>query len=116
MLVFKFPFVEFETLMRRSKEVPLTILAVLALSVVSCRSGRRNCVDGQNHLLPDSACQAPGSGSSGSYGSGGSYGYYGAHYMYGGSSGGHVGDSVVGGSVSRGGFGGIGGSHGAGGE
>jgi len=105
--------------MRRSKEVPLTILAVLALSVVSCRSGRKNCVDGQNHLLPDSACQAPNSGSSGSYGagsSGGSYGYYGAHYIYGGSSGGHVGDSVVGGSVSRGGFGGIGGSGEAGGE
>lgn len=37
---------------------------------------------------------------------------YGAHYVYGGSSGGHVGDAVVGGSVSRGGFGAIGGGGG----
>ena len=37
---------------------------------------------------------------------------YGSHYVYGGSSGGQVGDGVIGGSVSRGGFGGIGGGHG----
>ncbi|HEY6848162.1 MAG TPA: hypothetical protein VI320_18425, partial [Terracidiphilus sp.] len=54
-----------------------------------------DCVDSTGHLLPDSPCQT---------------GSPGAHYWYGGSSGGHLGDSVVGGSsVSRGGFGGIGG-------
>jgi len=91
--------------MRRSREVQLTLLAALALSVTGCRDQRRNCVDSQNRLLPDSACQAPRSGY---YGGGG-------HYIYGGSSGGRVGDAVVGGSVSRGGFGGFGGSHGFGG-
>lgn len=93
--------------MRRSHEVPLTLLASLALTVTACRDQRQDCVDAHNRLLPASACQA---GSSGGYVPGG------AHYVYGGSSGGHVGDSVVGGSVSRGGFGGIGGSDGAGGE
>jgi hypothetical protein len=94
--------------MRRSKEVELTLLAALALSMTACREQRRNCVDSQNRLLPDSACQVPGSGSSGYYGTSG-------HYIYGGSSGGHIGDSVVGGSVSRGGFGGFGGSSASGG-
>ena len=107
--------------MRRSKEVQLTLLAALALTVVGCRDERRNCVDSQNHLLPDGACQVNNSGgASGSYGSTGSGtgyvgGYLGPHWIYGGSSGGHVGDSVVGGSVTRGGFGGVGGSHGFGG-
>jgi hypothetical protein len=90
--------------MRRSREVELTLLAALALSITACRDERRSCVDSQKRLLPDSSCQAPPSG-----------GYYGAHYIYGGSSGGRVGDAVVGGSVSRGGFGGIGGSGGEGG-
>lgn len=93
--------------MRRSREVPLTLLASLALTVTACRDQPRNCVDANNRLLPESACQA---GSSGGYVPGG------AHYVYGGSSGGHVGDTVVGSSVSRGGFGGIGGSHGEAGE
>jgi len=86
--------------MRKSKEVRTALLAAVALAMVGCRDERRDCVDMQNHLQPDSACQA-GAG--------------GAHYIYGGASGGHVGDTVVGGSVSRGGFGAIG--HGdAGGE
>jgi len=67
------------------------------LSMTACRDEQRNCVDAQNRLLPETNCQAGASGS---------------HYIYGGSSGGHVGDTVVGGSVSRGGFGGIGGGHG----
>lgn len=89
--------------MRKSREVQLTLLAAVALSMTACRDERRDCVDSQNHLLPEASCQA-GTG--------------GAHYVYGGSSGGHVGDSVVGASsVSRGGFGGIGGGDGgAGGE
>ncbi len=88
--------------MRKSREVQLTILAAIALSVTGCRNERRDCVDTQGRLQPDSTCQA---------------GMYGAHYVYGGSSGGHIGDTVVGGSVSRGGFGAIGGgSGGDGGE
>jgi len=89
--------------MRKSREVPLTLLAVVALSITACRDEPQNCVDAQNRLLPDAACQA---GSS----------LPGAHYIYGGSSGGHVGDAVVGGSVTRGGFGGIGGSDAGGGD
>jgi len=68
--------------------------------MTGCRDEQQNCVDAQNHLLPPSACQT---------------GATGAHYVYGGSSGGHVGDSVVGGSVSRGGFGSSGGDAGHGG-
>lgn len=98
MLVLKNP-------MRRSSEVRLTLLAALALSVTACRSEHRDCIDAYGHKLPDSACQASGGG------------YYGAHYIYGGSSGGHLGDTVVGGSATpRGGFGSFGGSHGGGGE
>jgi hypothetical protein len=87
--------------MRKSQEVPLTLLAVVALSMTACRDKHRDCVDAQNHLVSDSGCRAGGSG---------------GHYIYGGSSGGHAGDAVVGGSVSRGGFGGIGGSGHGGGE
>jgi hypothetical protein len=83
--------------MRKSREVQLTILAAIALSMTACRDERRDCVDAQNHLQPDSNCQV---------------GAPGAHYLYGGSSGGNIGDTVVGGSVSRGGFGGIGGGGG----
>jgi hypothetical protein len=84
--------------MRKSKEVQLTLLAAIALSMTACRDEHRDCVDAQNHLLPESNCQAGSSG---------------AHFVYGGSSGGHYGDSVVGASsVSRGGFGGIGGGGG----
>lgn len=99
MLVHENPF------MRRSREVRLTLLAAVALSVTACRSEHRDCADAQGRILPDSACQTGG-------------GYYGgAHYIYGGSSGGHIGDSVVGGSATpRGGFGSFGGSHSGGGE
>jgi len=103
-----------QNIMRRSKEVNLTLLAALALSVTACKQQPRNCVDAQNHLLPDSVCQVDSSsnrnGSTGYYG-----GYGGGHWMYGGSSGGHMGDAVVGGSMSRGGFGAIGHSGGFGG-
>ena len=54
-----------------------------------------------NHLQPDSVCEARSSTT-----------VY--HYVYGGASGGHYGDTVVGASVSRGGFGG--GEGGEGGE
>jgi len=87
--------------MRRSREVQLTLLASLALSLTACKNAPRHCVDAQNHLLPESYCHTGG--------------YVGAHFVYGGSSGGHFGDTVVGASVSRGGFGGFGGSGGEGG-
>jgi hypothetical protein len=85
--------------MRRSREVHLTLLAVVALSLTGCRDERADCVDPHNYKLPDSACQA---------------GSPGARYIYGGATGGHVGDAVIGGSVTRGGFGGFGGSGGGG--
>ena len=85
--------------MRKSREVPLTLLTVVALSLTACRDQNRDCVDAYGHKLPDASCDA---------------GATGAHYVYGGSSGGHVGDVVIGGSVSRGGFGGTGGSGGSG--
>ncbi|HEY2858993.1 MAG TPA: hypothetical protein VGJ21_11295 [Terracidiphilus sp.] len=89
--------------MRRSRQVHLTLLASVAFALTGCKPERRDCVDAQSRKLPDEACQAhPGS-----------TGYIpGAHFWYGGSSGGHVGDTVIGGGVSRGGFGSIGGSHG----
>jgi hypothetical protein len=85
--------------MRKSREVPITFLAVVAMSLTGCRDQRADCVDAQNRKLPDSSCQV---------------GSPGAHYIYGGSSGGNIGDTVVGGSVTRGGFGGFGGSGGSG--
>lgn len=91
--------------MRKSREVPLTLLAVAALasigSTTGCHDQPRHCVDAMNHLQPDSVCEAR-SGTT----------VY--HYVYGGASGGHYGDTVVGASVSRGGFGG--GEGGEGGE
>jgi len=106
--------------MRRSKDVSLTLLAALAISTTACDNRPvevRNCVDAQGHIIPDSNCQQ-GHGGTG-----------GAHFIYGGSSGGRVGDTVVGGSaeaeagahivsgedgVARGGFGHAGGGEGGG--
>jgi hypothetical protein len=94
--------------MRKSGEVPLTILAAIALSAVGCRDRSveaRNCVDAQGRIVPDQNCQQQPCG-------GGYLPMY--RYVYGGSSGGHEGDSVMGGrsspsggeeGVSRGGFG-----------
>jgi len=83
--------------MRKSREVPLTVLAALALSSTACNHPpvSRNCVDAHGHVVPESECQSHATG---------------VHYVYGGSSGGHIGDTVVGGSdteegVSRGGLG-----------
>lgn len=92
--------------MRKSREVPLTLLASVALAsmgpvgLIGCHDEPRHCVDAQNHLMPDANC-ATHSGGVGMF-----------HYVYGGSSGGHVGDIVIGASVSRGGFGGGGGEGG----
>jgi hypothetical protein len=84
--------------MRKSREVPLTLLAAAALASIGCHDRPRHCVDAQSHLMPDANCETHATG--------------GFHYVYGGSSGGHVGDIVIGASVSRGGFGGGGGEGG----
>jgi hypothetical protein len=119
--------------MRKSKSVPLTLLATAALTGCNHQREVRNCVDAENHIVRDSLCKSP---SPGAYGGGGSY-----HYVYGGASGGNLGDTVVHasdepasgadivsgetGDVVRGGFGssegggesgGEGGVHGGGGE
>jgi hypothetical protein len=108
---------------RKSRAVPLTILTAVALATTTACNDRRkevrDCVDAQNHIVPDSSCQAPS-------GSGGGGGY---HYIYGGASGGNIGDTVSGGSsapdpgaevvsesVARGGLGHGGDGHGGGGE
>jgi hypothetical protein len=89
--------------MRKSREVNLTLLAAVAVAMTGCRDQRR-CVDAQGHILPEGYCQASDSRS------------LGYHYVYGGWSGGHLGDTVVGSHATpRGGFGAIGGSHGGGG-
>jgi hypothetical protein len=90
--------------MRKSREVPLTLLAAAALASIGCHDAPRHCVDAQSHLMLDANCDAHSGG----------VGIY--HYVYGGSSGGHVGDIVIGASVSRGGFGGGGGEGEEGGE
>jgi hypothetical protein len=81
--------------MRKSREVRLVLLASITMSMTACRDEPQHCVDAQNRLLPPSACQT---------------GAPGAHYVYGGSSGGHIGDTVVGSSITRGGFGLFGGA------
>ena len=82
--------------MRRSNAVALALLAVATLSATStgCEDHPtqiRNCVDDNRHIAPDDRCDnEPFTGSvimPGSY-----------YYLYGGASGGHLGDTVVGGS------------------
>ncbi len=114
-------------IMRKSGAVPLTLLATAALATSpGCNEHSRevrNCVDAGNHIVRDSGCNpSPSPGGSG----GGGY-----HFVYGGASGGSIGDTVEGGSseaaagaevvsgesgsVVRGGFGsGESGAHGGG--
>jgi hypothetical protein len=117
----------YDSIMRRSGAVPLTLLATAALATTpGCNDHLkevRNCVDAENHIVRDSRCNPPSS----SGGSGGG----GYHYVYGGASGESMGDTVEGGSsepeagaevfsgesgdVVRGGFGsGESGAHGGG--
>ena len=44
--------------MGKSREVQLTLLAAIALSMTACREERRDCVDAQSRLVPDAACHA----------------------------------------------------------
>ena len=88
--------------MRRSREIPTCVLLLAASAALAgCNNTpeNRDCVDAQNRKAPDSYCNAGT--------------HPGAHFIYAGSSGGHYGDTVVGGhaasSISRGGFGHAGG-------
>ncbi len=92
--------------MRKSSAVPLTLLATLAAFATGCHNTpeARHCVDAQGRIVPDSNCETHSGSAAGAF--------LAYHYLYGGASGGRVGDQVVGGrstpsqsSVSRGGFG-----------
>ncbi len=117
--------------MKRSQTITLGLLTGMALAFTSgCRSTsqRRDCVDANNHIINDKNCTDAEDLRRRGYG----YGLGGYHWLYGGSSGGHAGDAVFGGSatpsggassffggISRGGFGSTGasGAHGgSGGE
>lgn len=98
--------------MRKSRDVPITLLAALAISTTGCDPPPHHCVDAQGRIAPEGYCQNQSTGYT---------------YVYGGSTGGHVGDYVIGASsspgdagVSRGGFGhggeGGDGASGSGGE
>lgn len=88
--------------MRKSNKVPLNLLAALARFVTGrgVASQNRYCVDEHGVIVPDINCQTSTFGTA-------------YHYVYGGSSDGHIGDVVVGGNVvpssedevTRGGFG-----------
>lgn len=85
--------------MRKSHAVPLTLLAAAAVSAGSGCDNHprevRNCIDDQNHIVSDQKCDHP-AGYGGYYGSGSG----GFRYVYGGASGGGMGDTVVGGSAT----------------
>ncbi|MDR3763480.1 MAG: hypothetical protein P4M01_05230 [Acidobacteriota bacterium] len=114
--------------MKRSQSITLGLLTGMALAFTSgCRSTpqHRDCVDANNHVINNKDCEDADDLRRRGYGGG----FSGYHWLYGGSSGGHMGDSVFGGSatpsggasgffggISRGGFGGTGasGAHGGG--
>jgi len=117
--------------MKRTQHITLGLLAGMALAFTSgCsrRPERRDCVDEAGRIANDQNCQMVEQRRHSGYT--GILPYY--HYLYGGSSGGHIGDQVFNGNpaagmgasssavggVSRGGFGSTGnsGSGGSGGE
>jgi hypothetical protein len=79
--------------MRRTKEIRLTLVTAFGMTFTSaCNSPYRevrNCVDAQGMIVRDQFCDQPESSYAWSY-------HY--HFIYGGSSGGHFGDTVFGGS------------------
>jgi hypothetical protein len=118
--------------MKRTQHITLGLLAGMALAFTSgCnrRPERRDCVDESGRITGEQNCQMADERRRSGYI--GPMPYY--HYLYGGSTGGHMGDAVVNGNpvpgmssgssgffggVSRGGFGSTGsvGSGGSGGE
>ncbi|HUO59163.1 MAG TPA: hypothetical protein VMU24_00755 [Candidatus Acidoferrales bacterium] len=103
--------------MKKSSSVTLGLVASLALTFTACRSERQDCVDETNHLSDAQNCRDAEYNRNHGY-----VGYQPYRWVYGGSSGGHLGDVVFDGNpargmdhissgVSRGGFG----SHGGGG-
>ena len=78
---------------RRSREIPACLILLATSAALAGCEPRRDCIDASGQKLPDSACSAAqGRGSS-------------AHFIYGGRGGTRVGDTVSGGSTTRGGFG-----------
>lgn len=95
--------------MRRSRDIQACVLLLAAsTAILGCQEPHRDCVDSQNRKMPDSFCESGV--------------HPGARILYGGSSGGRTGDTVIGGSTSRGGLSGIlrggfgSGAHAGGGE
>ena len=104
---------------RRSSHVPLLVLGaagatlLIGSAVDGCDNTQR-CVDNQGRIVADAMCHS-GPGAGGGFGAP----MPGYRYMYGGMTGGRVGDAVVGGASTSGGvrFGGFGGGgEGGGGE
>ncbi len=87
---------------RRSREIPACLILLASSAALAGCEPRRDCVDAAGYKLPDSACNT------GAHGGG-------AHFLYGGRGGTAIGDTVTGGSTTRGGFGSSGeGGHGGG--
>lgn len=86
--------------MKRTSHITLGLLATAALAFTSgCHRTpeHRDCVDERNMIANEQNCQLADQQRRNGYS-----GYVPYHYMYGGSSGGHVGDAVVGGNASPG--------------
>ena len=89
--------------MKRSRHVAAPLLAAAALAVMTgCRRPEmQRCVDEQNHVVPESFCQANGVQPQYVNGSGGGIGYFPMYrYYYGGGGGWTPGTSVYGGSYT----------------
>lgn len=115
--------------MKRTQHITLGLLAGMALAFTSgCdqRIERRDCVDEQSRITSDQNCEMTEQRRNSGYG-----GHLPYRYIYGGNSGGYLGDQVFNGnpspgmgsgsggffgSIARGGFGGIGHGGGSGGE
>ena len=89
--------------MKRSGQVVAPLLAAAALAVTAgCRRPEmQRCVDEQNHVVPESFCQANGVAPQYVNGSGGGIGYFPVYrYYYGGTGGWNTGTIVSGGSYT----------------
>jgi hypothetical protein len=82
---------------RKSSQITLGLVASLAMAFTSgCRRTQvQNCVGADNRIIGDQYCDEADKQRRNSPG-----GYYPYRWLFGGSSGGHIGDSVLGGSTS----------------